>query len=61
MSEAPKETTTRTRFVPAANVMSEEEKKKQEMDRLFAKAQADADSSDDEPPRSGLPPPDDDW
>ena len=40
--------------------MSEEEKKKQAMDRLFQKAKAD-ESSDDEPAQRGLAPPDDDW
>jgi hypothetical protein len=48
--------------VPAANVMSEQEKKKQEMDNLFRKAKMDESSDeDDEPKRTGLDPPDDDW
>ncbi|ORX39705.1 putative actin cross-linking [Kockovaella imperatae] len=50
------------KFVPAKDIMTEEEKKKQEMDKLFARAKLD-DSSDEEdgPPKSGLDPPDDDW
>lgn len=41
--------------------MSEEEKKKKEMDALFAKAKMDESSSDEEEIRTGLDPPDDDW
>jgi hypothetical protein len=40
--------------------MSEEAKKKKEMDALFQKAKmGDSSDEDDEPPRSGLAPPDD--
>jgi hypothetical protein len=61
VSQAPKTTSAaKAKFVPAKDVMSEEEKKKREMDALFAKAKAD-ESSDDEPQRGGLDPPDDDW
>jgi hypothetical protein len=61
VSQAPKTSTpSKAKFVPAASVMSEAEKKKQEMDALFAKAKAD-ESSDDEPVQRGLAPPDDDW
>ena len=41
--------------------MTEEEKKKQEMDKLFARAQLDASSDEEVVPKSGLDPPDDDW
>ncbi|WWC61287.1 uncharacterized protein I303_103868 [Kwoniella dejecticola CBS 10117] len=62
LSQAPKNDTSRAKkFVPAADVMSEEEKKKQEMDALFAKAKMDESSDEEEPPQKGLPPPDDDW
>lgn len=61
LSEAPAPTVVKKKFVPAAQVMSEEEKKQKEMDALFARAQADQSDSDDEPPVKGLPPPDDDW
>ncbi|ODN73525.1 hypothetical protein L202_08026, partial [Cryptococcus amylolentus CBS 6039] len=63
LSQAPKaDTSTKKKFVPAANVMSEEEKKKNEMDRLFAKAKMDDGSDEEEEEESkGLDPPDDDW
>lgn len=61
LSEAPAPAVVKKRFVPAAQVMSEEEKKQKEMDALFARAQADQSDSDDEPEVKGLPPPDDDW
>jgi pantothenate kinase-related protein Tda10 len=62
LSSAPVTTTVRTKFVPAAKVMSEEDRRKKEMDDLFQRAKAGFSSDeDDEPPRSGLPPPDDDW
>lgn len=62
VSLAPKaDTTARKKFVPAKNIMSEEEKKKKEMDALFAKAKMDESSSDEEEIRAGLDPPDDDW
>lgn len=61
LSEAPAPQQVKKKFVPAAEVMSEEEKKQKEMDALFARAQADQSDSDDEPPAKGLPPPDDDW
>lgn len=63
VSQAPKTNTeAKKKFVPAANVMSEQEKKQQEMDNLFRKAKMDESSDeDDEPKRSGLDPPDDDW
>lgn len=61
VSQAPKTTSAaKAKFVPAKDVMSEEEMKKKEMDALFAKAKAD-ESSDDEPQRGGLDPPDDHW
>lgn len=49
----------RPKFVPAAKVMTEEEKKKAEMDAMFARAK-DL-SSDEEEEVHGVPPPDDDW
>lgn len=63
MSQAPKtNSAAKSKFVPASDVMSEEAKKKKEMDRLFAKAKMDESSDEeDEPKRGGLPPPDDDW
>ncbi|WWC69610.1 uncharacterized protein I206_103553 [Kwoniella pini CBS 10737] len=62
LSQAPKMNSSRTKkFVPAANVMSEEEKKRQEMDALFAKAKMDESSDEEEIAQKGLPPPDDDW
>lgn len=63
VSEAPQTTSAaKAKFVPAKDVLSEAEKKKREMDRLFQKAKMDESSDeDDEPKRSGLPPPDDDW
>ncbi|ODN89162.1 actin cross-linking [Cryptococcus wingfieldii CBS 7118] len=64
LSQAPKaDTSTKKKFVPAANVMSEEEKKKNEMDRLFAKAKMDesSDEEEEEEESKGLDPPDDDW
>ncbi|WRT66968.1 uncharacterized protein IL334_003933 [Kwoniella shivajii] len=61
LSQAPKiDSAAKKKFVPAANVMSEEEKKKQEMDALFAKAKMD-ESSDEEIEQKGLAAPDDDW
>lgn len=61
LSEAPAATTTvRHKFVPAANVMSEAQKKQKAMDDLFAKAKGDDSDSDDEPVRGGIPAPDDD-
>jgi hypothetical protein len=41
--------------------MSEEERKRKEMNDLFQRAKMDESSDEDEPKRSGLPPPDDDW
>lgn len=61
LSEAPAPTVVKKKFVPAAQVMSEEEKKQKEMDALFARAQADVSDSESEPEVKGLPPPDDDW
>ncbi|WVQ70262.1 uncharacterized protein L199_008488 [Kwoniella botswanensis] len=62
LSQAPKTDTSATKkFVPAANVMSEEEKKRQEMDALFAKAKMDESSDEEEEEVKGLAPPDDDW
>jgi hypothetical protein len=46
--------------MPGKDVLSEEEKKRREMDALFNKAKAD-ESSDEEVPVKGLAPPDDDW
>ena len=61
MSQAPQTSTPATKkFAPAADVMSEELKKKKEMDALFARAKAD-ESSDDELATTGLDPPDDEW
>ena len=61
VSQAPQTSTQSTRkFIPAKDVLSEQEKKRREMDALFRKAKMD-ESSDDEPPRSGIDPPDDDW
>ncbi|WVR05042.1 hypothetical protein IAU60_002054 [Kwoniella sp. DSM 27419] len=61
LSQAPKNDSAATKkFVPAANVMSEEEKKRKEMDELFAKAKMD-ESSDEEEEKRGIDPPDDDW
>ena len=63
MSEAPKViTASKAKFVPAKDVMTEQQKKQQEMDALFAKAKmGDSSDEDDEPKRSGIDPPDDDW
>jgi hypothetical protein len=63
VSEAPQTTSkAKAKFVPARDILSEAEKKKREMDALFAKAKmGDSSDEDDEPPRSGLAPPDDDW
>lgn len=62
MSQAPKvDTAAKKKFVPAANVMSEEERKRQEMNDLFQRAKMDESSDEDEPKTSGLAPPDDDW
>lgn len=62
VSQAPKTSTAaKKKFVPAANVMSEQEKKQKEMDDLFKKAKLDESSDEDEPKRTGLDPPDDDW
>lgn len=63
MSQAPQtQSTAKAKFVPAKDILSEEEKKRREMDALFAKAKMDESSDeDDEPKRTGLAPPDDDW
>ncbi|OCF72031.1 actin cross-linking [Kwoniella mangroviensis CBS 8886] len=62
LSQAPKSDSSATKkFVPAADVMSEEEKKRQEMDALFAKAKMDESSDEEEEEVKGLAPPDDDW
>ncbi|RYF08076.1 MAG: hypothetical protein EOO77_25375 [Oxalobacteraceae bacterium] len=62
MSQAPKtDTAAKKKFVPAANVMSEEERKRKEMNDLFQRAKMDESSEEDEPKQSGLAPPDDDW
>ena len=63
VSQAPQTTSkAKTKFVPAKDVLSEAEKKQREMDALFAKAKMDESSDeDDEPKRTGLDPPDDDW
>jgi hypothetical protein len=64
LSQAPASThVQRPKFVPAARVMTEEERKKQEMDEMFQRAKIidSSDDDDDEPKRGGLPPPDDDW
>ena len=59
MSKAPRNASVaKARFVPAADIMSEEERKKREMDRLFQKAKAD-ESSDEEVEKTGIDPPDD--
>jgi hypothetical protein len=61
VSQAPKVTSAaKAKFVPGADVLSEEEKKRREMDALFNKAKAD-ESSDEEVEMKGLAPPDDDW
>lgn len=64
VSQAPKTSTASTRkFIPAADILSEEEKKRREMDALFQKAKLD-ESSDEEDQgagKKGLDPPDDDW
>ena len=63
VSEAPKaHTANKAKFVPAKDVMTEQQKKQKEMDELFAKAKmGDSSDEDDEPKRSGIDPPDDDW
>jgi hypothetical protein len=63
LSQAPQTSTQSTRkFIPAKDILSEEEKKRREMDALFQKAKmAESSDEDDEPPRSGIDPPDDDW
>ncbi|WWC85325.1 uncharacterized protein L201_000187 [Kwoniella dendrophila CBS 6074] len=62
LSQAPKNDSAATKkFVPAANVMSEEEKKRKEMDDLFKKAKMDESSDEEDVPIKGLAPPDDDW
>lgn len=63
MSEAPKtDTAAKKKFVPAVDVKAEQAKKQKEMDDLFKKAKMDESSDeDDEPKRTGLAPPDDDW
>ncbi|KAL7422175.1 hypothetical protein Q5752_002820 [Cryptotrichosporon argae] len=61
LSEAPKTAVAKPKFVSAQTVLSEAEKKRQEMDALFEKAKADESSDEDEPTVKGLPPPDDDW
>lgn len=61
VSEAPQTNTPiKKKFVPAADIMSEEERKQQEMNKLFARAKADVDSSEEDEPK-GKPAPDDDW
>ena len=52
---------TKTKFVPAKDIMTEAEKKQQAMDNLFAKAKLDESSDEDVVPKGGLDPPDDDW
>ncbi|WVO12726.1 hypothetical protein L204_100334 [Cryptococcus depauperatus] len=62
LSQAPKtESSAKKKFIPAKHAMSEQEQKQKEMDALFAKAKMDESSSDEEPPRRGLDPPDDNW
>ncbi|OCF44702.1 actin cross-linking [Kwoniella heveanensis CBS 569] len=62
LSQAPKtDSAAKKKFVPAANVMSEEEKKRKEMDELFAKAKLDESSDEEEQEKRGIDPPDDDW
>ncbi len=59
VSQAPQTTSVaKAKFVPAIDIMSEEEKKRREMDRLFEKAKAD-ESSDEEVEKTGIDPPDD--
>ena len=61
VSQAPQTTSAaKAKFVPAANVMSEEEEKRREMDRLFQKAKMD-ESDEEEQVKTGIDPPDDDW
>lgn len=61
MSEAPKpQASNKPKFVPGAKVMSEEERKRQEMEELFKKAKMDLSDSESEEER-GIPAPDDDW
>ncbi|KAK8869948.1 hypothetical protein IAR55_000517 [Kwoniella newhampshirensis] len=62
LSQAPQTSTSaKKKFVPASDVMSEEAKKKKEMDALFAKAKMDESSDEEEEVKHGLDPPDDDW
>jgi len=59
VSQAPTTTSVaKAKFAPAAGIMSEEEKKRREMDRLFQKAKMD-ESSDEEVEKKGIDPPDD--
>ena len=61
LSEAPQTSTpAKKKFVPASDVMSEEETKRQEMDRLFMKAKLEESDEEQVAPK-GLAPPDDDW
>jgi hypothetical protein len=65
VSQAPKtNTAAKAKFVPAKDVLSEAERKKREMDKLFEKAKMDESSDEGEawgPTTGGLKPPDDDW
>ena len=64
VSQAPQTNTkAKAKFIPAGDIMSEEEKKQKEMDALFAKAKMDESESEEEGMvvQKGLPPPDDDW
>ncbi|WWD15778.1 hypothetical protein CI109_100201 [Kwoniella shandongensis] len=62
LSQAPQTTSAaKKKFVPASDVLSEEAKKKKEMDELFAKAKMDESSDEEEETKHGLDPPDDDW
>lgn len=62
VSQAPKTTSASTRkFIPASDILSEEEKKRREMDQLFAKAKLDESSDEEDAVKKGLDPPDDDW
>ncbi|KAK4689936.1 coronin-7, partial [Tremellales sp. Uapishka_1] len=62
LSQAPQTTSSaKAKFVPAKDVMSEEEKKKQEMDALFQKAKLGDSDSEEEEEKHGIDAPDDDW
>ncbi len=66
VSEAPQTTTKSTKnLISSKDILSEEEKKRIEMDRLFQKAKLEESSEEDEPGAKGkgkgLDPPDDDW